>query len=166
PIRDGADVLNALAQLVGRHAQTGHDAEPARARHLGGELGPGGAAHARLHDRVFDAQQLAERRAQAHRPKSFSACSRSFTRCTLSPCGLGVRGTSPTKRTPRGILNDAILPWHQPRSSSSVSAAPGLRITYATGASFVFGSGMPTTKACATAACASKNASISPGATM
>ena len=124
-----AHVADAPAKLVGGHAEAGHDAEAAGARDLGRELGAGRAAHAGLHDRVLDAEQLAERGAQAHRVNSSSAISRSFTRCTFSPCGLGVRGTSSTKRTRRGILKEAILPWHHARSSSSVTRASALRMT-------------------------------------
>ena len=114
---------------VGWQLEPGDDPEAAGFRHLGHQLGTGHAAHPRLHDRIVDTQQVAQRRAQAHPPISFSACSRSFTRWTLSPCGLGVRGTSLTKRTILGILNEAILPRQNARSSSSVSRAWGFKIT-------------------------------------
>jgi hypothetical protein len=125
----GPHAPDRVAHLVGREVQRRDDAEAAGPGHLGDQVGAGDAAHPRLHDRMLDTQQVAQRRAKLHRPISFSACSRSFPRCTLSPCGLGVRGTSLTKRTIFGILNEAILPWQNARSASSVSRAWGFRMT-------------------------------------
>ncbi len=93
-----------VPDLIGRQVQARDDPQAAGLRHFGHEVRAGDASHPRLHDRMLDTQQVAERGPQGHGVNSSSARSRSLTRCTLSPCGLGVRGTSATKRTCRGIL--------------------------------------------------------------
>ena len=104
PIGEAPHRPNALADLLGWQLQPGQDAEASGAAHLGHQLGPGDAAHPGLENRHLDAEEIAQRCAQRHGVTSRMACSRSLPRWTLSPCGPGVRGTSFTKRTRRGIL--------------------------------------------------------------
>jgi hypothetical protein len=61
------------AQPVGRHVESGEDAEPARAAHFGDELGAGDSAHAGLDDRIVDADEIAQRRAKDHLAHSSSS---------------------------------------------------------------------------------------------
>src|SRR4029453_1533941 len=103
-VRCGTAAMDRVTDLVRREVEASNDPEATGLRHLGDQVGAGHPAHPGLHDRMLDTQQVAERGPQGHGVNSSSARSRSFTRCTLSPWGLGVRGTSATKRTCRGIL--------------------------------------------------------------
>src|SRR2546426_589273 len=165
-VRQLARAVDHRAQIVRRNVEPGQDPEASGAAHLHHQVGTGDGAHAGLDDRVLDVEEIAQRCAEGHGAVSLIACSRSLARWTLSPCGPGVRGTSFTNLTTIGILYDAILPRQNARSSSPVSLEPSAAITYATGASFSFGSGTPTTNACTTSGWDIRNASISPGATM
>src|SRR5207244_10108774 len=66
PRGERADLADLVPELVGRLQQAAEDAEPARLRDLGGELGAGHPAHPRLHDRILDPQAVAEHRAKRH----------------------------------------------------------------------------------------------------
>ena len=68
-----ADAADHRAEVVGRHVETGEDAEPPGATHFGHELGAGDGAHARLDDRVVDPEEIAQRRAKCHLAPSLAA---------------------------------------------------------------------------------------------
>src|SRR2546425_1036524 len=133
PVGQLAHPAHRLLKIAGGHVQSGQDSKAARAAHLRHQLGTGHATHARLEDRVLDAEQRAETRPQAHdlppRSSSAIACSRRRPRCTLSPWGPEVRGTSFTKRIRRGILNEAIFPRQKSAKAVSVTRAPSFTMT-------------------------------------
>jgi hypothetical protein len=59
-----ANLADPAPQLLGGNVQAGQDPQAAGARHLGHQVGPGDASHAGLHDRVVDAEQIAQGRPQ------------------------------------------------------------------------------------------------------
>ena len=74
PVRQPANLADHRAQVVRRDVETGQHTQSAGATHLGHELGTGNRAHAGLDDRVFDPEQIAQRRAERHRRASPEYC--------------------------------------------------------------------------------------------
>ena len=64
PVGQLADSTNALAQLVGRDVQPRENPERPGPADLGHQLRPRDPAHSGLQDRIFDAEQVAERGAE------------------------------------------------------------------------------------------------------
>src|SRR5215213_9478112 len=120
-----ADLLADSREVARRRLD---DAEAAGLRHRRGQLGPGDPSHRRLHDRVADAQEVADpgrQRRRFHQRCSFTACwtasmmgsqSAPGTRVTvtksLTPNRLATPGTASTwrsKSVPASVGDDRLI---------------------------------------------------------
>ena len=122
----------ARSQLGERHGRRGQDAEPARLARGGRQARPGHPAHAGLHDRVADAEELADRAcasaprrivAEAHLAVAQRAAGRCTSRRRRSSSGVGARvvgtrrGTTSAKPVAATMSSTVTPGWHERAAS-------------------------------------------------
>ena len=99
-------------QLVRRDVEPRQDAQAAGARHLGDQVRPGNASHARLEHGVLDPEQVAERSPQdvthARLPRTRVAAWRRVSRVSATASPPRATSVSPTERTTARVPTWAI----------------------------------------------------------